>query len=181
MNQRQVVVHLLLLADQQLTKALVPRAGTLDAPTVGQMTFMFTAPFRFHSPGAVPDSPGIKLLDERGQQLPGQFEPTDTGYWSVWPLGEPVMPGESCSLKIITDASVEKQGELWVYESDWSWGYRSNRYCDTVVLPREAAIVSVSPEPEMRFRWAGLPGVRFKAQRGPNEHFRYRIKYRLPH
>ena len=109
-----------------------------------------------------------------------KFEATDTGYFAVWTLAEPVMPGESCSLKMIGGATARKEGELWVYEADWDWGYRLSLFRETVMLPREAEIVSVSPEPEMRFRWAGLPGVRFRAQRGPNEHFRYTIKYRLP-
>lgn len=136
--------------------------------------------FRFHAPGPVPSSADVRLFDERGRELPVRFEPTESGHWSVWAFSEPVMPGETSSLKMTGSAAARKEGSVWVYESDWSWGYRSNLYRETVMLPAGAQIVSVTPEPEMRFRCADSPGVRFREQRGPNETFRYTIKYRLP-
>jgi len=151
----------------------------------GHYGLMPMTTFDFYSDGPLS---GARCMDERGRQLSARVESKGTGYQHVWTLLEPIMFGEGASFKIVWDASsvTRKEGDLWVYESGQNWGFASNHYEETVFFPTEAEIVSVTPEPTMRFKastqaaLSGLQGLGFKADRDAGDGFRITLKYRLP-
>ncbi len=133
-------------------------------------------------PFEVPTGSTIRWLDDQGRELPSTVV-TEAGRsrYTVR-LVDPVMPGERFAYKRVSESAAlaTREGDLWTCRADWSFGPQSYAYTETVVLPRGAEVVSVTPEPETRFTWDEKPVVRFDARLKASEHFAYEIQYRLP-
>ena len=123
----------------------------------------------------------IRWLDERGRELPFDVS-TENGqrHYTVR-LIEPVMPGEWLRYTQITESpsSATKEGDLWTYQSDFTYGGQNNQYLVTVELPRGAKLVSADPKPVEQSTINGIPRVVLQADRGSNDRFRYKIQYQL--
>jgi len=127
--------------------------------------------------------PGAKIrwIDSRGRELPATVSQEGGQARFVVRLVEPVMPGERLAYTQILESPslVTRDGDLWTYRQDWQYGYWENDYAETVILPAGAEAVSADPEPSGRFTRGGAPGLWFRGARGPQEHFRYTVRYLL--
>ena len=136
--------------------------------------------FNFYAP----KSRELRFTDTHGREL--RFattttpEPGRVGYRISLP--RPVMPGRRFSYNRTQQCpkSATEEGDIWTHSNDVSYGYDTNEFSQTVVLPEGAEIVSVTPWPVATFTLQGKPTIRFKATRGSNERFKYTIQYRLP-
>jgi len=124
----------------------------------------------------------LRFSDAHGRELPFTMSPQDGHICYDVALRHPVMPGRRFSYTMIEERSMaaRKEGGVWTYWNDSSYGYDTNEFSRTVVLPRGAEIVSAEPWPVAAFTLDGHPTVRFEGTRGQNEPFRYTVKYRLP-
>jgi hypothetical protein len=131
----------------------------------------------FAAKGAV-----LRFTDSHGRELPLTTTEQQGHIRYDVTLLRPVMPGRRFSYTRFQDnpqCATEKEG-VWTYSTDYSYGYETNEFSQTVVLPQGAEIVSVTPWPVATFTLRGRPTVRFEATRGRNEPFKYTIQYRLP-
>lgn len=131
--------------------------------------------------GEMPAS-GVRWLDDRGRELSFAVSRKGGQKCCTIDLIEPVMPGERLAYRSIAEspARAAKEGDVWTCRTDWTYGCAINKYRDTVMLPRGAEIVSVSPDPSRQFVRGGKPVLKFKARKGPGGIFEYTVRYRLP-
>jgi hypothetical protein len=134
--------------------------------------------FSFYAPKGA----ALRFTDSHGRELPFTTSEQQGHVRYDVSLLRPVMPGRRFSYTRFEESpqcATEKEG-IWTCSTDYSYGYETNDFSQTVVLPQGAEIVSVTPWPVATFTLRGKPTVRFEATRGRNEPFRYTIQYRLP-
>ena len=76
------------------------------------------------------------------------------------------------------ESATEEEG-IWTHSGDLSYGFNTNEFSQTVVLPEGAEIVSIDPWPDNTFTVRNRPTVRFEGTRGHNDPFKYTVQYRL--
>ena len=165
------------------SEACVTLAADGSGSEVTEMSFVHQGPlarrgFNFHAPdGAV-----FRFTDSRGRELPFTTSEQDGHVRYDVSLPCPLMPGRRFSYTRTQQhpKSATEQGGIWTYSTDFSYGYDTNEFSQTVVLPEGAEIVSVTPWPVASFTLNNRPTVRFEGTRGPNERFKYSVRYRLP-
>ncbi len=123
-----------------------------------------------------------RWIDDRGRELPVTVSTENGRSRYTIRFIDPVMPGQPNTYKRVTEdpALATKEGDLWTCRADWGFGPQTYRYTETVKLPEGAEIVSVSPEPAKRFVRGNAPVLRIEVSLGRDEHFRYKVQYRLP-
>ena len=133
--------------------------------------------FSFHAP----KSTKIRFTDGRGREMPFTTSPQNGHVRYDVRLLRPVMPGRRFSYTRLSEcpSSATEEGGVWTYSADLSYGYDTNEFSQTVVLPEGAQIVSLNPWPVAKFTLSNRPTVRFEATRGHNDPFKYTVQYRL--
>ena len=134
--------------------------------------------FDFHAA----EGPVIHFADRQGNELPAETTQQNGRVRYDVRLPRPLMPGRRFGYirtQECPQAATEEDG-VWTYATDYSYGYDTNEFSHTVVLPKGAEIVEVNPWPVATFRLNDKPTVRFEGTRGRTEPFKYRVKYRLP-
>jgi hypothetical protein len=123
----------------------------------------------------------VRWLDDRGRELPFDVAAENGQRHYTIRLIEPVMPHEWQRITQITEYrwAATKKGDVWTHTNDYQFGYARNEYSVTVELPRAAKLVAADPAPVAQWTCNGVERVAFRATRGPNEPFRYKIEYRL--
>jgi hypothetical protein len=137
-----------------------------------------TRGFNFHAPeGAI-----LHFTDSHGRELPVVILSEHGRVRYDVSLLRPLMPGRRFSYTRTQECPklATEQGGVWTYSADFSYGYDTNEFSQTVVLPEGAEIVSVKPWPVAKFTLKNRPSVRFEATRGHNDPFKYTIQYRFP-
>jgi hypothetical protein len=131
---------------------------------------------------AAPKSAALRFTDARGRKLPFSMSPQNGQMRYDVSLIDGVMPGRRFSCTRVQESSkcATQEGGVWTYTADYSYGYDTNEFAETVVLPEGAEIVSVTPWPVATFTLSNKPTVRFETTRSRNEPFKYTIQYRLP-
>jgi hypothetical protein len=134
--------------------------------------------FSFHAPR----SWAVRWIDSRGQELSATAAPLNDQHRYDVRLNKPVYPGQRYSYVTMADCpnAAVREGDVWTYSTDQTYGYGTNEYVERVVLPEGAEIVSATPWPAATFTLNNKRTVRFESKRGPNEPFQYTIQYRLP-
>ncbi|MHC4178233.1 MAG: DUF6768 family protein [Planctomycetota bacterium] len=165
------------------SKGCVTLAADGSGSEVTNMSFLHEGTlakwgFDFHAPdGAV-----FRFTDSRGRQLPVQTLSEHGQVRYEVSLPRPLMPGRRFSYTRTQECPklATEEGGVWTYTGDLSYGYDTNEFSQTVVLPEGAEVVSVTPWPVASFTLNNQPTVRFEAKRGRIEPFKYTVRYRLP-
>lgn len=133
--------------------------------------------FNFHAP----KSREIRFTDRRGREMPFTTSAQNGHLRYDIRLPRPVMPGRRFSYTRLSEGPnwATEQGGVWAYTDEYSYGYDTNEFSQTVVLPEGAEIVSVKPYPVAKFTLGNHPIIRFEATRGHNDSFQYTVRYRL--
>lgn len=165
------------------SEGCVTLAADGSGSEVTEMSFVQQGPlarrgFNFYAPaGAV-----LRFTDSHGRELPFTTFRQDGHVRYDVSLPLPVMAGRRFSYTRTQQdpKAATEEGGVWSYSSDLSYGYDTNEFSQTVVLPEGAEIVSVSPWPVASFTLNNRPTVRFEATRGRSDPLRYTVRYRLP-
>ena len=133
--------------------------------------------FNFHAP----KSAKLRFSDGRGRELPYTTAAQNSHVRYDVTLPRPVMPGHRYSYTRTQEGPqlAKQEDGIWTYASDYSYGYNTVEFGETIVLPEGAAVVGSEPWPVAQWEMAGRTAVRFEAIRGPNEPFGFALKYRL--
>jgi hypothetical protein len=164
------------------SEGCVTLAADGSGSEVTEMSFLHqgTLPrrgFDFHAPDGVV----VRFADSHGNELPFETSPEHGHVRYIVHLRRPLMPGRRFSYTRTQKQaeSATEEGGVWTYSNDVSYGYNTNEFSQTVVLPEGAEIVSTKPWPVSTFTLQGKPTVRFEATRGHNDPFKYTVQYRL--
>lgn len=123
----------------------------------------------------------IRWLDERGRPLPFDISMEGGDRRYTVHLIEPIGMGEWLRYTQIREipSFATREGDLWTYKNDLTYGCSTNRFFVTVELPRGAKVVSVEPQPMEQSVENGIPTLVYSVTRQQNERFEYTIRYRL--
>lgn len=161
----------------------VTLAADGSGSTVTEMSFVYQAieprtSLSFYAPKETV----LRFTDSRGRELPFTTSPQNGHVRYDIDLDRIVWPGQRFSYTRTQESPkcATREGNLWTYSTDYSYGYGTNEFAETVVLPEGAEIVSVDPWPVAKFTLTGRPTLRFEGTRGRNELFKYTVQYRLP-
>jgi len=134
--------------------------------------------FNYHAPKEM----ALRFTDSRGRKLPFTMSPQDGHVRYEVDLNRTIWPGQRFSYTRAQESPkcATREGDVWTYSMDYDYGYGTNEFSETVVLPEGAEIVSVDPWPVAVFTLTSRPTLRFEATRGRNEPFKYTVQYRLP-
>lgn len=124
----------------------------------------------------------IRWLDERGRLLPYDISTVGANRCYTVHLIEPIAMGEWLRYTQIreTSAAASREGNIWTYQNDLTYGCSTNRFFITVELPRGAKVLSADPQPMDQTTENGISTLVFSASRETNERFAYKIQYELP-
>jgi hypothetical protein len=124
----------------------------------------------------------VRVTDHHGRELPFTTSLEDGQVRYHLRLMRIVWPGQRFSYTSVQECPdyAVQEGGVWTCSLEYSHGYATNEFSETVVFPEGAEIVSVTPWPVATFTLANKPTVRFEATRGRNEPFGYTVQYRLP-
>jgi len=133
--------------------------------------------FQYHAPR----STTINFTYGRGQEMPFTTSAQNGHVRYDVHLPRPIMPGRRFSHTRSSECpnSATEKGGVWTHVTDFSYGYDTNEFSQTVVLPEGAEIVSAKPWPVAKFTLGNKQIVRFEAIRGRNDPFKYTVQYRL--
>lgn len=123
----------------------------------------------------------IRWQNERGQQLP--FDVSTEGSqrrYTVY-LTEPIPRGDWLRYTQIREIPqyATREGDLWTYQNDLTYGCSKNRFLITVELPRGAKVVTTEPQPTEQSTENDVPKLVFSATRERNERFACKIQYQF--
>lgn len=123
----------------------------------------------------------IRWRDEHGQQLP--FDVLTQGGQRRYTvhLVEPIPRGGWLRYTQTREIPrhAKREGDLWTYENDLTYGCSKNRFFVAVELPRGAKLVSAEPQPTEQSIDNDTGTLVFSATRERNERFGYKIQYQF--
>lgn len=130
----------------------------------------------------VPKGEVVLVADHHGRKLPFTTLLQDGRVRCEVRLMQTVFPGQRSSCTQVQECPdyAVQEGDVWTCSMEYSHGYATNEFSETVVLPAGAEIVSVDPWPVASFTLSNKPTIRFEATRGRNEPFECTVRYRLP-
>jgi len=150
---------------------------------VAEMSFVYQglhsiSSFNYYAPKETK----VHFADSRGKELPCTVSPQGDHVHYQGQLNRTAYPGQRFTYVRTSENPrfATREGDVWTYSTDYTYGYGTNELAETVVLPEGAEIVSTTPWPVETFTLADRPAVRFEATRGANELFAYTVRYRLP-
>ena len=136
--------------------------------------------FNFYAP----EGCEAKFLDGEGKELPftiSQPAESDHVRYDV-DLRRWAWPGVRINYTRLEQGkqwAAEDQG-VWTYASDYSYGYDTTDFIQTVVLPPGAEVVAATPWPATVYTLGDRSALRFEGVRGRNDRFKFSVQYRLP-
>jgi len=146
--------------------------------------------FKYQGPVAMPSfdlygqlqPAATKWFDARGREMNVTFHSGEGWQKRTIHMVEPLLPGDEFNARIVADydSMAVRDGDLWVMKMSQSkWGFRNNRFEDTVLLPAGAELVSAEPKPDGTFTRLNRTGLRFTGTCSRKGEFKYTIKYHL--
>ncbi len=126
----------------------------------------------------------VKFLDGEGKELPftiSQPAKSDHVRYDV-DLRRWAWPGMRLNYTRLEQGqqwATEDQG-VWTYTNDYSYGYDTTDFVQTVVLPPGAEVVAATPWPATVYTLGDRTALRFEGVRGRNERFKFSVRFRLP-
>jgi len=174
-------------ADRTITLAANGAAQVEATYELANTTSRTLHQFTIYSGGVIPETQWIPAAEspwadgyQRKLAVRREPDPNGPNHRDVIQLLESVPPGQPLRLNTTYDQAANQEAGTWVFALDQNWGYRRNRYRDTIVLPPGAELVSAEPAPVRQEQRDGTTVLHLEGERTANAKWNCVVKYRLP-